>query len=94
MTMPIHEYKCPMHHITEKLFLTFGESEVTDYIVCTECGQKAVKIMSLPGEAIFYGQGWYKPAPSGNHSYKRNDPSKAVKEQTRGKGIKGLQEPE
>jgi hypothetical protein len=88
--MPIHEFKCIKGHVTEKLFLTFGEAEQVDEIVCPVCTPritrvnenypKAKKMISAPGYAILYGDGFYKPAASGKQATRGADPSKVAKE--------------
>jgi UDP-N-acetylmuramyl tripeptide synthase len=92
--MPILEFRCTKGHITEKLFLTFSAAENINTVICPVCNHSralAQRIISLPGQAILYGEGFYKPAASGNNSYRRGDPSKAVKELGRGQGLKGLE---
>ena len=86
--MPIHEFKCiDCGAISEKLFLTFADAENVGLIPCPVCRDAvAVRIISLPGAPILYGEGFYKPAASGNHSYKRNDPSKAAKDMAKEMG--------
>jgi hypothetical protein len=82
--MPIHEFKCKKGHITEKLFLTFSAAENINTIICTTCDHSkalATRIeFSVPGMPILYGEGFFKPAASGNKGYKRGDPSKAAKD--------------
>lgn len=56
------------------------------------CGAGALKVMSVPGQAILYGQGFYKPAASGAESYRRSDPSKAAQETIGEIGSKNLVE--
>lgn len=84
--MPIHEFKCNKGHVSERLFLTFKAAEQTPIICCLHkedgvfCAKMAHRIVSIPGQAILYGEGFYKPAASGNRNYKRSDPSKAAKD--------------
>jgi hypothetical protein len=88
--MPILEFVCGKGHKTEKLYLTFGEADNVESIACPECMKtytkvnqnrpKARRIISLPGQAILYGEGFYKPAASGKLATRGMDPSKAAKE--------------
>lgn len=86
--MPLHEFLCKNDHLTEKLFLTFGA--VTETIDCPKCGETAQQQLSVPLPAIFYGDGWYKPAASGRTSTRMGDPSKAAKEVVEEIGGKNL----
>lgn len=90
--MPIIEFSCNTNgHITEKLFLTFAESDRAESIKCPECGGKAHRIVSMPGAPILLGDGFYKPAASGKTHTKSADATKATKEYLRhmggGKGV-------
>ncbi len=82
--MPIHTFKCPNGHTTEKVFLTFGA--VVDEIECPApvqapdgsgdtipCGAGATKNeFDVPFAAHLHGDpaGYHKPSPCGRHSYK------------------------
>src|SRR5690242_9476356 len=89
--MPIHEFKCIKGHVTEKFFATFKEAEGVDEIVCPVCTPKiesveknypkADKIVSVPGVAILYGDGFYKPAASGKIATKSVDVEKFIKDE-------------
>jgi hypothetical protein len=80
--MPIHEFKCPNGHVTEKLFLTFREAEGVTLIPCPKCidiirpcewGYNAVRVdFSVPYPAHLLGNpdGYYKPSPQKRHSTK------------------------
>jgi hypothetical protein len=74
--MPIHEFKCPAGHVTERVFLTFGAAEETEVIACeaevehgtlliggtTRCGTHAHKVeWSTPLPAMLLGN------PAGYH---------------------------
>lgn len=81
--MPIHEFKCKQGHVSEKLFLTFAQAEKVNVIICPVCNHAnslARKIISIPGQAILYGDGFYKPAASGKLATRGADPSKVAKE--------------
>lgn len=89
--MPIHEFTCSQGHTTEKLFLTFSAAEGVDSIPCGECSEEAQRVeFSVPQPGIFYGDGFYKPAPSGKTAYRNEDPDKAAREAGHELGPKGL----
>lgn len=70
--MPIHEFKCPSGHITEKLFLSFGAAHGVDVIPCGTCEEAGTKIDSVPLPAHFYGNpdGYDRPSPAKRYSTK------------------------
>jgi hypothetical protein len=87
--MPIREFKCPNGHITERLFLTFKDDEISEDLerqgiriqLCHTCAQTATRVeWSVPQPALLYGEGFYKPAASGRPSTRVEDPVKAAKE--------------
>jgi hypothetical protein len=51
--------------MTEKVFLTFAESDETDFIVCPKCGQQAGKQWGIPFPGHLHGspEGYHKPSP-------------------------------
>lgn len=77
--MPIHEYRCPQGHVTEKIFPTFGQAEREKHkpIWCPVCrlgGASKARLVefSVPLPAHFYGDpaGYAKPSPTKRFSYK------------------------
>lgn len=79
--MPILEFSCTnCSYLTEKLYLTFSESDKVKHIECPECGSKAPRIVSIPGAPILLGDGFYKPAASGRTHTKGSDATKVTKE--------------
>jgi hypothetical protein len=68
--MPLHQFQCEDNHITEKLFRTFAAAEGVSEVVCTECGQTAQRIASVPFPGHFYGEGFYRPSPTKRYNTK------------------------
>ena len=54
--MPIHEYRCPAGHRTEKFFRKMSDAE--SQTPCTVCGAVADRQMSGAG-LVFKGSGFY-----------------------------------
>ena len=54
--MPIHEYRCPTGHKTEKFFRKMSDAEVRT--PCAVCGAVAERQMSGAG-LVFKGSGFY-----------------------------------
>ncbi|MDY6821148.1 MAG: zinc ribbon domain-containing protein [Deferribacterota bacterium] len=61
--MPIYEYKCTKCGKVSSFLKSINSDEKTE--VCTECGGKSVRIISL-SSFILKGSGWYAT------DYKRN----------------------
>lgn len=93
--MPIIEYVCAKGHVTEKLYLTFKAAEhyMASHTVCTVCmagrtypnsqGFPVARRVefSVPGPAILYGRGFFKPAASGKTQTVGRDVTKFIKEE-------------
>jgi hypothetical protein len=65
--MPIHEFKCPNGHMTEKLFVSFAKAQGVTQIPCVTCQAPSTKqSFSTPLPAHLYGtpDGYYKPSPT------------------------------
>jgi putative FmdB family regulatory protein len=60
--MPIYEYSCAKKHITEQFYPSYDLSE--EKIKCPVCKKQAERIVSMPGDTIFVGEGFYKPSAS------------------------------
>src|SRR6266404_9181223 len=81
---PIHEFKCPEGHVTEKVFLSFKDAEKAKKIICPTCHTRALNEpcyweyyairvdFSVPFPAHLLGnpEGWYRPSPQKRHSTK------------------------
>lgn len=100
----IYEYECSNGHRREVIHFTLEQSEAfereteTGRVICDDCleanGTLAPirRVDSVPGQAILYGEGFYKPAASGATSYRRSDPSKAAQDVIGDYGAKNLVE--
>ncbi len=54
--MPTYEYKCPVGHVSEKLYPTM---DAPRHLKCPVCGRRAERIISGGTGLVFKGSGFY-----------------------------------
>jgi putative FmdB family regulatory protein len=87
--MPIHEYRCPAGHKTEKFFRKMSDAEVRT--PCAVCGAVAERQMSGAG-LVFKGSGFYLTdyGKSGSAAAKaKNDSASESKSESGGSSSDG-----
>lgn len=70
--MPIHQYRCPEGHITERFFKTFAAADDVTITFCEHCEGVGERIISTPLPAMFYGNpdGYHKPSATKRYNTK------------------------